>query len=127
MKATLTFSNNMPSNIAMMPSTTVVTRDTLTSVALVDVAVPKHAGVEIVADRARARQRRPRDDREDRRERDRRDEALHQVAADRVCEMDRRHIAAAEQRVLDVGADVVGAEFVPTKMIAPNPMMKVRM
>ena len=63
-----------------------------------DAAVPEHARVEVVADRARARQRQAGDDRQDGRERHRGDEALHQVAADRLGEMDRRHVAAAQQR-----------------------------
>ena len=76
----------------------------------VDLAVPEHAGVEVVADRAGARQREARHHREDRREGDRRDEALHQIAADRVREMDRRHVAAAEQSALGVVIDRIRSD-----------------
>ena len=58
--------------------------------ALVDVAPADDVGVEIVADRRRAGERKPGDDGEDGGEGDRGDEAEEEIAADGVGEMDGR-------------------------------------
>ena len=98
MKAMFCFSKAMPSTTATMPSATVVMRDTCSSAALS--ALPFLITVAYRScDTAEAPDSvRPGHHREDGRERHRRDEAEEDVAADRVGEVDRRHVAAAEQR-----------------------------
>ena len=128
MKATFCFSKTMPSITAMMPSTMVEIFETRISSCSLALPPLRHGGVEIVADRRGARQRQARHHREDRGESHRRDEAQEQVAADRVGEMDRRHVgAAADQRDDPWPVRSRNAGLVDTSTMAPKPMMKVRM
>ena len=93
----------------------------------VGLALPEHAWRRGRADTAEAPDSvRPDDHRQDGREGHRRDEAEEHVAADRLGQMDRRHVAAAEQRALESSPDTI-VGLVSTNVIAPKPMMKVRM
>ena len=62
---------------------------------LVGPAAAEHRGVEVMADRRGARQRQAGHDRQDGGEGDGRDEAEEQIAADRLGQVDRRHVGAA--------------------------------
>ena len=97
MKAMFCFSKAMPSTTATMPSTTVVILRDAQFRGAVGLALLDHRGVEVVRHRRGARQRQARDHRQDGGEGHRRDEAEEDVAADRVGQVDGRHVAAAEQ------------------------------
>ena len=110
MKAMFCFSNTMPSTIATTPSDQ---RGDPRDAQLrrgVRLALLEHGGVQVVRHRRGAGQGQARHHRQDGRERHRRDEAEEDVAADRLGQVHRRHVVAAEQgagRILEgrVGAD----------------------
>ncbi len=130
MKATFTFSNATPSTMATTPRQTVAILETRTSDFSSVRPAAERIGVEIMADRAGARESETGHHGQDGRERHRGDEAEQRIPAHRTRQMDRGMLPppfSAAAAVKPVAAGLAAySGLTPTSTIAPKPMMKVR-
>jgi type II secretory pathway component PulJ len=109
MNAMFIFSNAIPRMIARMPRSDGRHPRNLDLFLVGAFAFADHACVDVVRDRRSAGQGQARDDGQDGGESDRRQEAEQHVAADRMRQVHGDHVAATDQRALDVTAlEVLG-------------------